>query len=94
MTPVGDGSFTLELASSGRRILVGPDQTALDALLDAGVPVASSCRQGVCGSCQVRVAAGIPDHRDLYLTPREQSANDCFLPCCSRAHTETLVIGL
>ena len=52
---------------------------------DAGVDVPVSCEQGVCGTCLTRVIEGVPDHRDMYLTPEEQAANDQFMPCCSRA---------
>ena len=41
-----------------------------------------------------RVLAGQPEHRDLYLTPEEQAANDQFLPCCSRALCDRLVLDL
>jgi len=36
----------------------------------------------------------VPDHKDLYLTPEEQAANDQFTPCCSRAKTTMLVLDL
>ncbi|MFM2403953.1 MAG: hypothetical protein RL223_1833, partial [Pseudomonadota bacterium] len=58
----------------------------------AGVPVLSSCEQGVCGSCLTRVVEGRPQHRDQYLTPEEQAAGDQFLPCCSRAEGPRLVV--
>ncbi|HEY9109628.1 MAG TPA: 2Fe-2S iron-sulfur cluster binding domain-containing protein, partial [Roseateles sp.] len=60
----------------------------------AGVPLLTSCEQGVCGTCLTRVIAGQPEHRDLYLTPEEQAANDQFLPCCSRARGDRLVLDL
>ena len=94
LTPNGNQPFELELAGTGRVIPVGADQTALQALEAAGVIVPSSCEQGVCGTCLTRITGGVPDHRDLYLTPEEQAANDCFLPCCSRAHTPRLVVEL
>jgi vanillate O-demethylase ferredoxin subunit len=90
----GDGSFEVQLASSGRVIGVPADKTVLAALADAGVVVPSSCEQGVCGTCLTRVIEGQPDHRDQYLTPEEQAANDQFLPCCSRAKTARLVLDL
>jgi vanillate monooxygenase ferredoxin subunit len=90
----GDGSFELEIASSGRVIPVKADQTALAALIDAGVDVPMSCEQGVCGTCLTGVKSGTPDHRDHYLTPEEQAANDQFLPCCSRAKSARLVLDL
>ncbi len=49
------------------------------ALQDARAPVLTFCEHGVCDTC---------------LTPEEQAANDQFLPCCSRAHSERLVLDL
>ena len=89
-----DGSFELEIASSGRVIPVRADQSALAALLEAGLDIPMSCEQGVCGTCLTRVKAGTPEHRDQYLTPEEQAANDQFLPCCSRASSARLVLDL
>ena len=66
----------------------------VQALAAAGVEVQTSCEQGVCGTCLTRVLEGEPDHRDLYLTPEEQAANDQFTPCCSRAKSPLLVLDL
>ena len=90
----GDGAFEVQLASSGRVIAVAADRSVLAALADAGVVVPSSCEQGVCGTCLTRVIEGTPDHRDQYLMPDEQAANDQFLPCCSRAKSARLVLDL
>jgi vanillate monooxygenase ferredoxin subunit len=89
-----DGAFDVQLASSGRVIRVPAEQSVLAALADAGVIVPSSCEQGVCGTCLTRVIDGVPDHRDQYLLPEEQAANDQFLPCCSRAKSARLVVDL
>ena len=82
-----DASFEVQLASSGRILTVPKDQTVIRALSAAGVEVQTACEQGVCGTCLMRVLEGVPDHKDQYLTPEEQAANDQFLPCCSRAKT-------
>ena len=89
-----DGGFEVQLASSGRVIMVARDQSVAQALEAAGVIVPTSCEQGVCGTCLTRVLEGVPDHRDLYLTPEEQAANDQFTPCCSRAKSARLVLDL
>ncbi len=89
-----DGSFEVQLASSGKVVVVPGDKTVVQALLDAGVDVPVSCEQGVCGTCLTRVIEGVVDHRDMYLTPEEQAANDQFTPCCSRARTPRLVLDL
>jgi len=90
----GDAAFEVKLASSGRVITVAADRSIVQALAEAGVTVATSCEQGVCGTCLTRVIEGTPDHRDLYLTPEEQAVGDQFLPCCSRAKSARLVLDL
>ena len=66
--------FEVKLARSGRTIPVDAGQSVLDALQAHGVEVATSCQQGVCGTCQTRVLEGEPDHWDMYLTPEELHA--------------------
>lgn len=90
----GDAAFEVQLASSGRIVVVPADRSIVRALAEAGVTVATSCEQGVCGTCLTRVIEGVPDHRDLYLTPEEQAAGDQFLPCCSRSRSARLVLDL
>jgi vanillate O-demethylase ferredoxin subunit len=89
-----DVGFEIKLASSGRIIMVPKDQTVTQALAATGVEVMVSCEQGVCGTCLTRVLEGVPDHKDSYLTPEEQAANDQFTPCCSRSKTPQLVLDL
>ena len=88
------GSFELQLGQGGQIVKVPAEQSALQALLQAGVNIPMSCEQGVCGTCLTRVLAGQPDHRDHYLTPDEQAVNDQFLPCCSRSRSARLVLDL
>ncbi|KAA1000890.1 oxidoreductase [Paraburkholderia panacisoli] len=89
-----DGPLEIEIHSSGEVIEVAADQSVAHALLDAGFDLPLSCEQGVCGTCMTRVLAGVPDHRDLYLTDDERTRNDCFMPCCSRAKTSRLLLDL
>ncbi len=89
-----DVDFTVRLARSGRAIPVRRDQSVVEALAEHGVQIATSCAQGVCGTCLTRVLAGEPDHWDTYLTPEEQEQNDRFLPCCSRSRSAELVLDL
>jgi vanillate O-demethylase ferredoxin subunit len=88
----GDAAFDLVLSRSGRVVHVPVGCSATEALALAGVAVPTSCEQGVCGTCLLGVVSGMPDHRDMYLSPEEQQRNDQFLPCCSRALTERLVL--
>ncbi|CAB3743719.1 Phthalate 4,5-dioxygenase oxygenase reductase subunit [Paraburkholderia rhynchosiae] len=86
--------FEVMLASSGRVVAVSESKTVVEALLEIGVDIPTSCEQGLCGMCLTRVLEGEPDHRDLFLTPEQQAANDQFTPCCSRAKSARLVLDL
>lgn len=90
----GGEAFELRLAKSGTTITVKGDETVLQALARTGIEVPFSCEQGVCGTCLTKVIEGIPDHKDVYLTPAEQARNDQFLPCCSRSKTRVLTVDL
>ncbi len=43
---------------SGARLLVAPQQTLLDVLEEARVPIAFECRAGSCGKCALRIRDG------------------------------------
>ncbi|RQR51560.1 oxidoreductase [Burkholderia sp. Bp9140] len=90
----GDGSFDVEIASTGRVIRVAADQTVIAALSAHGISVPTSCEQGVCGACITRILDGTPEHRDLFLTTEEQARADQFTPCCSRSRSPKLVLDL
>ncbi|GAA2005756.1 PDR/VanB family oxidoreductase [Nocardiopsis rhodophaea] len=63
--PIVDGTeFEVELARSGRVLRVPADRSALDVISEARPDTPSSCRQGFCGTCRVRLLSGPADHRD------------------------------
>ena len=87
-----DGSFDVELASTGLVVNVAPDQTIAYALIDAGIEVPLSCEQGICGTCVMKVIGGDPDHRDVCLSDEDKDVKKMFTPCCSRAQSSRLVL--
>lgn len=89
-----DGEFSIEIKSTGQRITVAPDQTALQALENSGFCIPVSCEQGICGTCLTNVLEGEPEHRDMFLTEEEQAMNNQFTPCCSRSKSKVLVLDL
>lgn len=86
--------FELRLERSGVSLTVRPGQSVLDAVGGAGVGVLSSCRQGLCGTCETAVLAGEPDHRDSILDDGEREAGDCMFVCVSRSRSARLVLDL
>ncbi|WP_066302375.1 PDR/VanB family oxidoreductase [Arthrobacter luteolus] len=77
--------FELDLRNSGLRLEVPVDKTVLEVVEEAGIRVLSSCRQGVCGTCEIRVAAGEVDHRDAVLSAEDKASGETMLVCVSRA---------
>lgn len=92
--PVRSTSFEVELAASGRTVVVLPDQSILEAVEAAGLQVLSSCQEGTCGTCETPLLEGQADHRDSLLTLEEQQAQDTILICVSRAACPKLVLDL
>lgn len=89
-----EGGFTVELARSGGVHRVPPGQSILQVLVEAGIDVMSSCEEGICGACETKVLAGVPDHRDSILTERERAANKSMMICCSGCLSDKLVLDL
>ena len=96
--PVGDAApteaFEIALASSGLTLTVPGDRSILSVVEEAGISVLSSCGEGTCGSCEVPVLDGKPDHRDSVLDEDERQANDCMMICVSRACSARLTLDL
>jgi ferredoxin-NADP reductase/uncharacterized iron-regulated membrane protein len=86
--------FDVTLARRGQRVHVPAELSLAEALAQAGVPVATSCEQGVCGTCLTKVLAGAPDHRDAVLSPLQREQGDCMAICVSRAKGDELVLDL
>jgi ferredoxin-NADP reductase len=81
--------FAVRCARSGQTVQVGEDESLLDALNHAGLRVPSGCREGVCGSCEIAVLEGKPEHRD------DIGAAPGRMYCCvSRALSPGLVVDL
>ncbi|WP_430542666.1 2Fe-2S iron-sulfur cluster-binding protein [Streptomyces iconiensis] len=74
--------FEAVCARSGLTVQVPPDESLLDALSYAGHRVATGCGEGVCGSCELTVFDGEPEHRDDIGAP----AGRCTPVCPARCH--------
>lgn len=90
----GDKAFVVRLAKTCRDVQVGASETILEALAREGLKVPTSCQRGVCGTCVTKVVAGIPDHRDTFLSDFHRKANKKVAICVSRAQTEVLEIDM
>jgi len=88
-----DGAFDVVL-TGGECIRVESDLSVLEALERAGHAVPSSCREGICGTCETKVVQGEPDHRDSVLSEAERAENGSMMICVSRARCAQLVLEL
>jgi len=89
-----DDSFEIELARSGKVLVVPSDKTIMDVLEEAGVAILYSCRNGQCGTCETAVLEGVPDHRDSLLSDDEKQQGKTMMVCCSRAKSPKLRLDL
>ena len=87
-------AFEIELARSGMTLSVGSGSTILDVLRENGVALTSSCEQGACGTCEVGLLEGEPNHQDVYLNETEHEAGTRIMTCVSRAHSDRLVLDI
>ncbi|WP_454856437.1 PDR/VanB family oxidoreductase [Rhizobium binxianense] len=88
------GEFKVVLARRKTEFTVPAGRTIMEVLMENGIRVAYSCREGVCGTCETRVLEGIPDHKDNILSPREQASNKLIMICCSGAKSDRLVLDI
>ncbi|MFF7474764.1 2Fe-2S iron-sulfur cluster-binding protein [Streptomyces sp. NPDC008092] len=88
-----DTAFEVEL-DTGEVYPVPPGRSIAEVLEENGVPLDTSCREGICGTCVLRVIEGEPDHRDHCLSAKEKAAGDQIAACVSRARSSRLVVEL
>jgi ferredoxin-NADP reductase len=89
-----DTEFEVECVRSNRTLTIPVGRSVLTVLEENGLPVEGSCREGVCGTCQTRVLAGRPDHRDDILTDTERETGDRMYICVSRCAGKRLVLDV
>jgi ferredoxin-NADP reductase len=93
--PAGrESGFDVVCAQSERTVRVDAGCSVLEALESAGIGVPSSCRDGICGTCETKVVEGAVDHRDFLLSDEEKAAGASMMVCVSRATGERLVLDV
>ena len=77
-------SFSVEFVRSGRTITCAADQYVLDAATAAGLRLASSCTQGMCGTCKTTMLDGSVDMQHNGGIRPKEIAQGKVLICCSK----------
>jgi len=78
--------FTVHLAKSNQNITVPENQSAAEALNDAGFNIDIKCSDGLCGVCKCGLLEGDVEHRDFVLSKKQRE--DQIILCSSRATDE------
>lgn len=86
-------TFTVKLARSSKSFTMNASDTVLAAAKRAGVAVASSCSQGVCGTCKTKLLEGCVDMKHNGGIREREIQKGFRLLCCSRP-TSDLVLEL
>lgn len=84
--------FNIKISSTGDTLGVPSGKSILAVLNENGYRVEHSCNHGLCGVCKVRVLEGEPDHKDMVLSPAEQS--EFMTTCVSRSRSAEIVLEL
>ena len=90
-TRIPTHSADVTFSASGRRVTARPGQTILQAGLEAGIDLPSSCTMGGCGACKVRMTSGkVVMSEPNCLSDHEREAG-YLLACCSYAETNLTI---
>ena len=80
----GTTTYSIEFARSGKTFTCAEDEYVLDAAYAAGLSPASSCGQGMCGTCKTTMLSGSVDmQHNGGIRPREVAQNKVLI-CCSK----------
>lgn len=83
--------YSVAFPKLGQTVSVRADQFILAAARDQGVRLASSCTEGLCGTCKSKLVSGTVDMNHKGGIRKKEVEQGFFLPCCSKP-TSDLVI--
>ncbi|ROO61903.1 cytochrome P450 [Micromonospora sp. Llam0] len=92
--PAANTEFDVHLARTGVTLRVPKDKRMIEVLREAVPGLTYDCEKGYCGSCETRVLAGTPEHRDSLLTADERAAGRSMMICVGRCSSDRLVLDL
>ncbi len=79
-----DAAVTVDLDGTQHRLSWPRDKTLVDLLLDAGIDVPHSCREGHCGSCVATVISGRVQMAECDILEPDDLADGLILGCQAR----------
>lgn len=82
-TAAPDG-FKVSFSRSGDQLACAAGQTILGAARAAGLRMAASCTQGLCGTCKTKMVSGQVDMQHAGGIRQREIDQGFILPCCSK----------
>ncbi|BCQ24797.1 hybrid-cluster NAD(P)-dependent oxidoreductase [Caballeronia sp. NK8] len=89
--PLIETKFKVNFAKSRRDIECGGHEHVLDAAKKAGVRLPSSCTQGMCGTCKVKLVSGEVSMKHAGGIRQREIDQGMVLLCCSKPLTDLVV---
>ncbi|QWF23257.1 cytochrome P450 [Nocardioides sp. LMS-CY] len=86
--------FKVELARSHQVLDVPVDKRLIEVVREVLPGLNYDCEKGFCGSCETRVLAGKPEHRDEVLSDAERESCSTMMICVSRSQSDRIVLDL
>ncbi|MEH0740627.1 MOSC domain-containing protein [Vibrio cholerae] len=91
--PVQDSVKSLTISVNGNIFSGDNQRTLLEQAEDAGIPMANSCRAGLCGACRVTVESGEVDQEDVPALHGFAHEPGLALACCCVPKSDIEVIS-
>jgi glycine betaine catabolism B len=89
--PVVEQTYKVSFAKSRRDIECSSEEHVLDAAKKAGVRLPSSCTQGMCGTCKVKLVSGEVSMKHAGGIRQREIDQGMVLLCCSKPLTDLVV---
>lgn len=83
-------SYQITAPQYGKNFNITANQSLLDALEAAGVPVIGACRAGMCGSCKCKVTGEVESSSTATLTA-DQIKQGYVLSCSAKVYSDLVV---
>lgn len=84
LDPTTDAAVTVDLDGTQHHLSWPRDKALVDLLLDAGIDVPHSCREGHCGSCVATVISGRVQMAECDILEPADLADGLILGCQAR----------
>lgn len=93
--PSNNGSYEVKIiVDKGEHVFtVNPNETVLDAALDANIDVPFSCMSAACATCRCKLEAGTVEMEDSEILSKKEKAQNYVLSCQAHPTSDGVVLN-